>query len=186
MPVLQNASELHRFLGMLACLGKFIPNLSSKTSELRKLLEADIDWNWTQEHSKEFKELQQLLTKSPTPKYLDPNLPIKVSVDARKSGLGAVLLHWCPVAYASRALTKTEQNYSQIEKETLAVVYGTEHFNQYVYGQEFLVGSDHKPFADHPSTEYKQSSPAHSTHAPSIAEVRRRAKLYTRSFDPSC
>ena len=57
-----------------------------------------------------------------------------------QSGLGAVLLQlhdtsWCPVSYASRALTKTDQNYSQIEKETLAVV----------YGQKFLVGSDHKP-----------------------------------------
>ena len=150
MPVPQNPSELHRFIGMLAYLGKFIPNLSSKTSELRKLLEADGDWNWTQEHSKEFKESQQLLTKSPTLKYFDLNLPVKVSVDASKSGLGAVLLQlhdtsWCPIAYTSRALTKTEQNYSQIEKETLAVVYGTEHFNQYVYEKKFLVESDHKP-----------------------------------------
>ena len=48
MPDPQNASELHRFLGMLVYLGNFIPNLSSKTSELRKLLEADVDWNWTQ------------------------------------------------------------------------------------------------------------------------------------------
>ena len=52
---------------------------------------------------------------------------------------------WCHVAYASRALTKAEQNYSQIEKETLAVVFGTEHFNQYIYGRAFLVESDHKP-----------------------------------------
>ena len=37
MPVPQNAPELYRFLGMLAYLGKFIPNLSSKTPELRKL-----------------------------------------------------------------------------------------------------------------------------------------------------
>ena len=59
-------------------------------------------------------------------KYFVQKLLTKVSVDANKSGLGAVLLQahddiWCPVpAYASRALTKTEQNYSQIEKETLA------------------------------------------------------------------
>ena len=52
---------------------------------------------------------------------------------------------WRPIAYASRALNSSEQNYSQIEKETLAVVFGTEHFNQYVYGTKFLVESDHKP-----------------------------------------
>ena len=52
---------------------------------------------------------------------------------------------WRPVAYVSRALNSSEQNYSQIENETLAVVFGTEHFNQYVYGARFVVESDHKP-----------------------------------------
>ena len=52
---------------------------------------------------------------------------------------------WRPVAYVSRALNSAEQNYSQIENETLAVVFGTEHFNQYVYGARFVVESDHEP-----------------------------------------
>lgn len=73
-----------------------------------------------------------------------------MSVDASKTGLGAVLLQlyddqWRPVTNASRALNKSEQNYSQIEKETLAIVFGAEHFNQYVYGIKFVVKSDHKP-----------------------------------------
>ena len=83
-------------------------------------------------------------------KYFDPNLPVKLSVDASKSGLGSVLLQlhkddWHPVAFASRGLSKTERRYSQIEKETLAVVYASEKFNQFVYGRRFLVESDHKP-----------------------------------------
>ena len=52
---------------------------------------------------------------------------------------------WHPVAFASRALSKTERRYSQIEKETLAVVYASERFNQFVYRRRFLVESDHKP-----------------------------------------
>ena len=50
-----------------------------------------------------------------------------------------------PIAYASRALTKTEQNYAQIEKELLAVVFGMEKFHQYTYGRKTYVHSDHKP-----------------------------------------
>ena len=50
-----------------------------------------------------------------------------------------------PIAYASRALTKTQQNYAQIEKETLAVVFGCEKFHQFVYGRTVEVETDHRP-----------------------------------------
>ena len=73
-----------------------------------------------------------------------------MSVDASKAGLSAVLLQlhcddWHPVAYANRAMSKSKRNYSQIEKETLAVVYGSDRFNQYVYGRRYIIESDHKP-----------------------------------------
>jgi hypothetical protein len=50
-----------------------------------------------------------------------------------------------PLTYASRSLTPTESNYAQIEKKMLAIVYGMEKFNTYVYGRKILVESDHKP-----------------------------------------
>ena len=50
-----------------------------------------------------------------------------------------------PIAYASRALTKTQQNYPQIEKETLAVVFWCEKFHQFVYGRTVEVETDHRP-----------------------------------------
>ena len=72
-----------------------------------------------------------------------------ISVDASKYGLGAVLLQkhesWAPVTYASKSLTKPEQNYAQIEKETLAIVFGTQRIHDYVYGKLFVVESHHKP-----------------------------------------
>ncbi len=94
--------------------------------------------------------MQKCIATSPVLQYFNPSLPIKLSVDISKEGLGAVLLQlhdeqWRPVAYASRALNSSEQNYSQIEKEMLPVVFGTEYFNQYVYGAKFIVKSDHKP-----------------------------------------
>ena len=134
MPLPEDATELCRFLRMITYLAKFIKNLSSKSSLLQKLLEKDTPWEWTDEHSKQFPDLQLLVTDSPVLKYFNQNLPTKVSIDASKAGLGAVLLQlhhhdWHPIAYASRAMSKSERNYSQIEKEMLAVVYGSDWFN---------------------------------------------------------
>ena len=117
MPLPEHTTELRRFLRMITYLAKFVKNLSSKSSLLRKLLEKDTPWEWTDENTKQFRDLQPLVTDSPVLKYFDQNLPTKVSVDASKAGLGAVLLQlhhddWHPVAYASRAMSKSERNYS--------------------------------------------------------------------------
>ena len=50
-----------------------------------------------------------------------------------------------PISYASRALSEAEKNYAQIEKELLAIVLATRKFQQYIYGKETIVHSDHKP-----------------------------------------
>ena len=42
-------------------------------------------------------------------------------------------------------LTDTERNYSNIERETLGVVWGLERFNYYIFGKHCTVNTDHKP-----------------------------------------
>ena len=55
-----------------------------------------------------------------------------IQADSSKHGIGAVLLQeGRPIEYASRALTPSERNLAQIEKEALAVLYGLERFDQY-------------------------------------------------------
>ena len=50
------------------------------------------------------------------------------------------------MAYASRTLTPTEENYAQIEKELLAIVFACEKFDAYIYGRDSVhVQTDHKP-----------------------------------------
>ena len=51
-----------------------------------------------------------------------------------------------PICYASQSMKPSEIQYAQIEKEFLAIVYGCEKFNQYIYGREIITQTDHKPF----------------------------------------
>ena len=52
-----------------------------------------------------------------------------------------------PIAFASRTLIPSEHNYAQIEKEALALVFGMQHFHQYIYGRKFtLVAYPRKEF----------------------------------------
>ncbi|XP_037931378.1 uncharacterized protein K02A2.6-like [Teleopsis dalmanni] len=63
----------------------------------------------------------------------DPTLPIIVATDASPTGIAGVLSHNIngserPIAFASRSVTKSESNYSQIDREALAIVFTVDHF----------------------------------------------------------
>ena len=51
-----------------------------------------------------------------------------------------------PIAYTPRTLKQSEKDYAQLEKGTLALVFGVKRFHQFFYGQKFTLFTDHKPF----------------------------------------
>ena len=118
--------------------------MSEITAPLRSLLKKDIQWSWHNEHQESLEKIQKILTSSPVLNFYDINKPILLQVDASQGGLGACLLQdGHPVIYASRSLTVAEQHYAQIEKELLAIVFACERFNQFIYGKQITVQSDH-------------------------------------------
>ena len=146
----KDKKELQRFLGTINYLGKFIPNLSDETAILRTLLKKENLWSFDSPHMKSVDRLKELVSSSPVLKFFDSRRETRVTTDASKEGLGALLEQkfddgWHPIAYGSRSLTKSEVNYAPIELETLAVVFACNRFNVYLYGRRFTVKSDHQP-----------------------------------------
>ena len=91
--------------------------------------------------------IKEMIISAPVLAYYDVTKPVVIQCDASKSGLGAALLQeGRPVAFSSCVMSQTEQNYAQIEKELLAIVFACEKFDQYIFGRsDVAVESDHRP-----------------------------------------
>ena len=150
-PVPRNVSELKAFLGLLNYYGKFLPSLPTVLHPLYSLLQKTSKWSWNKEQEKSFQAAKDLLKSPNVLTHYSSQLELVLTCDASPYGVGAVLAHRVeggvehPIAFASRTLSKTEQRYSQLDKEALAVLFGVRKFHQYVGGRKFEINTDHKP-----------------------------------------
>lgn len=151
MPRPQNVTQLKSFLGMVQYYAKFLPNLASQLGPLYQLLRKGTPWAWKTEQEDCFLAVKNMLVQDRILTHFNPDFPMTLSCDSSSYGLGAVLSHRLPdgserpIAYASRSLTKTEEQYAQIEREALALFWGVRKFQLYLEGRPFVLITDHKP-----------------------------------------
>nr|XP_049707012.1 uncharacterized protein K02A2.6-like [Helicoverpa armigera] len=149
--------EIQSFLGLLNYVNKWIPNFSTTTEPIRKLLKlkvgqkSDLSKYWEQEQKTAFDQLKVQLQNIKSLGYYDPEDHTQVLADASPVGLGAVLVQIDEkgprvIAFGNRSLSEIEKRYCQTEKEALALVWAVEHFHVYLYGRKtFDLITDHKP-----------------------------------------
>ena len=100
-PVPENVDDVRRFLGVVNYVGKFVPNMSSRSEPLRILMNKDIAWHWENDQQRAFEDLKKCVSEAPVLKYCSLSEPIVVKVDASTKGVGACLLQsGKPVHYA--------------------------------------------------------------------------------------
>ena len=142
----QNVANLQSFNGMVNYLMKFSPVLSKLLEPYRRLCKSGVEWAWESEQQNSFEAIKQVITTLPVLTYFNKTKKHTIQWDASKKGLGVVLLQESkPVMHVSRALTETEQRYSNIERELLAIAFAIERLNHYTFGRTITVQSDHQP-----------------------------------------
>ena len=145
MPTPEDEAGVRRFLGMTNYLARFCPQLSAACEPLRRLLNQE-SWTWTESQEKAFQDVKQLVSHAPVLRFFDDKQPLEGQADASSQGLGFCLMQeGQPLSFASRALTPAEQNYAQIEKELLSLVFGLERHHQYTFGRRVVLWTDHRP-----------------------------------------
>ncbi|XP_040164705.1 uncharacterized protein K02A2.6-like [Anopheles arabiensis] len=151
MPAPTNVSEVRSFLGTVNYYGKFVPKMRELRYPLDALLKNDTKFVWTRECANAFNRFKDLLASDLLLTHYDPNAEIVVSADASSVGLGATISHRYAdgslkvVQHASRALTKAEANYSQIDREGLAIIFAVKKFHKMLFGRHFRLQTDHRP-----------------------------------------
>ena len=145
MPVPQNKAQLQSFIGLCNYLTCYVPHLTDVLSPLHALTVKTSEFQWETLHSDAYAKVKQAIANSCMLQYFNSEYPIIIQVDASSIGVSAALMQQGRVvSYHSRALTPTQQRYSNIEHECYGLVNGIEHFHHYIFGHDFVVHTDHQ------------------------------------------
>jgi len=126
-PIPRMVRDVRKFLGLANYYRWFIKNFAVLAKPLNMLTRKDKKWKWEEAQQKAFEQLKGIFTTRPLLVTLDLDKEFRVEADASNFATEGVLSikcednKWRPVAYISKSLNKTKQNYKIYDKEMLAV-----------------------------------------------------------------
>lgn len=106
-----------------------------------------MSFSWSMAQEKAFKKAKRLTSSALLLAYYDLLKSVVLQADASDNAVGGALLQPNDdgkAAFASSSMNPTEQRYSQIEKECLAICNCFRKFDQWLYGKtDIEVHTDH-------------------------------------------
>ncbi|KAG1937121.1 hypothetical protein F2P79_018352 [Pimephales promelas] len=147
-PTPQNVAEVRQFVSLASYYRRFVKDFASVAKPLHELTKKYARFNWTDKCQEAFEQLKSRLTSAPVLGYPLDSGQLLLDTDASDWGIGAVLSQVQEgeervLAYGSRRLSATEQNYCTTRRELLAAVEFTSRFRQYLLGRSFIIRTDH-------------------------------------------
>ena len=153
LPVPKTKKDIRSVLGLIGYYAHYLQNYAELVAPLTDKLRKDEPEivSWDQNCQDAFCKVKSLLSESPILAAPNFEREFLVQTDASRRGIGVVLSQLDddgnehPVVYLSKKLTKTEQAYSTIEQECLAVVWGVKKLAPYLAMTHFKLVTDHNP-----------------------------------------
>jgi transposase InsO family protein len=151
LPEPRTPAELKHFLGMITFYARFIPQVGTLAAPLYNLTRKNVRFHWNARCKQSFQKLKTELTSCRVLVPYQPSLPLILATDSSPWALGGVLSHQFPdgserpIIYIHKRLTPTQERYSQIDKEALAIKWAVEKLHHFLIGREFTLLTDHMP-----------------------------------------
>jgi transposase InsO family protein len=148
-----DVTQIRAFLGLASFFRRTVKNFAQIANPLTKLTRKDANFKGTltPDALQAFNTLKQILSTRPALRPTDFSKPFIVTTDASNKGFGAILSQIDdqgvehPCAYASRALSSSQENWAPYHKEHAAMLFACKQFKPYLVGKEFTIRTDHKP-----------------------------------------
>ena len=151
----RTAKEVKQFLGLIGYYQKFVPHFADISRPLTKLTRHNVVYEWTDQCSKAFNHLRELLMEYPILRYPDPTQGYILYTDASGIGWLGVLtqehldekgkrkIH--PICYISGQFRGSQLNWAALTKEAYAIYMSVQRLSFYVTDAEVTIRSDHLP-----------------------------------------
>eukprot|EP00253_Pinus_taeda_P029666 PITA_29666 len=160
-PTPKDVADIRSFMGLAGYYRRFVEGFSRVAYPITSLKKKGKAFRWTADCQRSFEQLKHLLTTAPVLCVADPEKEYVVCTDARKEGVGGVLMQEGKViAYESRKLKEHEQKYSAYDLELTAVIHALKMWRHYLIGRKFLLMTDH-----HSLTSYFSQPTLNATQA---------------------
>lgn len=153
----ESKKQLRQIIGLFSFFREFIPGFAMICKPLTDLTSKRIPDRipFGSRERIAFNTLKQLLCNAANHplSIIDSSKEFSLFVDASSTAVGAALTQsGCegkgtlrPVAFASRKLTETQQNWSTLEREAYAALFGLQKYKYWLYGKKTILYSDHNP-----------------------------------------
>ena len=155
MPAPRTAKEVKQFLGLIGYYRKFVPRFADISRPLTKLTCHNVVFEWTDQCSKAFNHLRELLMEYPILRYPDPKQGYILYTDASGIGWSEVLMQEHldekgkrknhPICYVSGQFRGSQLNWAALTKEAYAIYMSVRRLSFYVTDVEVTIRSDHLP-----------------------------------------